>query len=328
MTNQEDLMVRKAFVIVLLLGLYIVVGDNAQATHVSLSSSTGHAGPVTTTSAAMLQQRQVAFDLQTEFTHFNIFSDAELIRFAEQEREIHNVESVLRYIASISYGITNDVMIHARVPYVHRNNIEESEPPDEVHGHGDAKGFGDLSLYLHHRFYKSSGNDLEATILAGLKVPTGRTTDKDDHGEKFEAEFQPGSGSWDPSLGIAVTRRLGNFALDANLLYTLVTEGTQDTDLGDTFAYNLALSYRALKAPVILDLIAEANGIWLAKEKIDGHKDENSGGNVILISPGARLVFLRHLSTYFSFGIPVLQDLNGEQNKLDYRVLFGISWML
>lgn len=312
--------------VVLTVLLFMLSAGSARATHIAVSPGTGHAGPVTTVSAAVLQKHQFSVEAQAEYLRFDTFTDDELIRFAEQDNEVHNMESVMRYIVGIGYGITDTTTIHARIPYIRRENIAESEPPDEAHRHGDAQGFGDLALYLHHRLYQSAAKDVEATLLLGLKLPTGRTSDRDDHGEVFEAEFQPGSGSWDPSLGIAVTKRLGVFTLDANALYTLVTEGTQDTDLGDTFSYNLALSYRALARPVALDLIVEGNGVWLQKEEVDGRKDENSGGNTILLSPGARLTFDRRLSAYVSLGIPVLQDLNGEQNELDYRLVFGVGW--
>lgn len=305
--------------------LLLLSAGSAWATHVAVSPGTGQAGPITTVSATVLPKHQFSIEAQAEYLRFNPFSDAELIRFAEQDREIHNVESVARHIVGVGYGITDAATIHVRIPYIRRENIAESEPPDEAHRHGDAQGFGDLAVYLHHRLYRTEAKDVEATLLLGLKLPTGRTTDKDDHGEVFEAEFQPGSGSWDPSLGLAVTKRLGVVTLDASALYTLVTEGTQDTDLGDTFSYNLALSYRALARPVALDLIIEGNGVWLQKEKVSGHKDENSGGHTLLLSPGARLTFARRFSTSVSLGIPVLQNLNGEQNRLDYRLVFGVG---
>ncbi|MEW6117097.1 MAG: hypothetical protein AB1553_09385 [Nitrospirota bacterium] len=38
-------------------------------------------------------------------------------------------------------------------------------------------------------------------------------------------------------------------------------------------------------------------------------------------------VSLQH-STYFSLGVPVLQNINRGQNELDHRVLFGVSWAM
>jgi hypothetical protein len=215
--------------------------------------------------------------------------------------------------------------MHLRIPYTFRNNIEESEPPDEIHRHGDSKGLGDTAIYLHHRFVKVDNFNFESSLLYGLKIPSGRTSAKDISNSRFDAEFQPGSGSWDPSLGIAATKRLGFLSVDANLLYTIVTEGTQDTDLGDKFNYNVSFSYRAVRNPIVLDFIIESNGIWIQKEEVDGKEDENSGGNIIFLSPGIRFTCKDRLTAYLSSGFPVLQDLNGKQNDVRYRIVFGIS---
>lgn len=314
---------KRIFLIVI--ALFFAVRGNAWATHATVGSGYGHTGPITTVSAATLQRGQVVIELQTEFLKFDRFSGNRLLEFAQEDKEIHNVDYLQIYSLGISYGIADDITVHARIPYVYRNDIQESEPPDEVHDHGDAKGIGDAAIHVHQRFIKIDNPNFEASLLAGLKIPTGKTSDKDIEGRKFEAEFQPGSGSWDPSLGVAVTKRADALSLDANLLYTLVTEGTQDTDLGDFFNYNVALCYQTIQKPVLLDLIIEANGIWRQKEEVDGKKDENSGGNIVFISPGIRCTVKDRLAAYLSLGLPVLQDLNGKQNDVSYRFLFGMS---
>ncbi|MEW6001419.1 MAG: transporter [Nitrospirota bacterium] len=300
-------------------------GEDAWATHASLISGYGYSGPITTVAATTLQRHQGVFGLQIEFLKSDRFSERELKEFARRDEEVHNIDYLNKFSAGISYGITDSTSIHASIPYVYRNNIQESEPPDEIHDHGDSKGLGDMAIYFHHRFIKTDSLNLESSLLFGLKIPTGKTSERDREGKRFEAEFQPGTGSWDPSFGIAATKRAGSLSLDANLLYTLVTEGTQDTDLGDMFNYNLSVSHRSMKKPIVTDLIIEANGIWIQKEKVHGVKDENSGGNIIFLSPGIRLTFRDSLVTYFSFGFPFLQDLEGEQNDADYRIVFGID---
>jgi hypothetical protein len=45
-------------------------------------------------------------------------------------------------------------------------------------------------------------------------------------------------------FGFAVTKRFGSWSLDSNVLYILSSTGTQDTNLGDRFLYNAAISYR------------------------------------------------------------------------------------
>ncbi len=109
---------------------------------------------------------------------------------------------------------------------------------------GDSSGFGDITLFGEYRLAKETASTPAWALLAGLKLPTGETGNHDDQGELFETEHQPGSGSIDPLLGVAVTKNFGRASLSGNVLYTKCTEGTQATTMGDIFAYNLAWGYR------------------------------------------------------------------------------------
>ena len=114
---------------------------------------------------------------------------------------------------------------------------------NETVDRGDTEGVGDLTLFGQYRFY-GQDTGLQASLLTGIKTPTGETGERDNQGELFEAEFQPGSGSWDPMLGLALSQAQGRWSVDGNVLYTIATEGTQHTDLGDRFHYNGAVTYR------------------------------------------------------------------------------------
>jgi hypothetical protein len=58
------------------------------------------------------------------------------------------------------------------------------------------------------------------------------------------AEFQPGSGSWDGLFGLAVSQRLTSaVSFHANVLAIANGTGAQNTNLGNHFLYNAALSH-------------------------------------------------------------------------------------
>src|SRR6185312_3855984 len=117
-----------------------------------------------------------------------------------------------------------------------------------IDARGDTAGLGDASVLGQYRFLENKATGTEAALLLGAKLPTGKTNTYDVFGERFEAEFQPGSGSWDGLFGLAVTQRAGPWSFDANVLYQLVTKGALDTDLGDRFLYNAAVSYRIVSS--------------------------------------------------------------------------------
>ena len=66
-------------------------------------------------------------------------------------------------------------------------------------------------------------------------------------------------------FGLAYTKRFGQWSFDANVLYMLVTNGVQDTDLGDRFLYNAAISYRLTRGAsdiMPMKLGALPNPMW------------------------------------------------------------------
>lgn len=174
-------------------------------------------------------------------------------------------------------------------------------------------------------------------MLFGIKIPTGATGVRDKNGVSFETEHQPGSGSWDPLLGIAASKRLGAISFDANLLYTFAARGAQRTNLGDQLHYNQAASYRlgneshhhshetAEHRHLAWDLILEVNGEWQDKQYIAGAVDENSGGSLVYVSPGVRLCGDNGWAATLSVGIPVIEERNGVQHVTDVRTAFGLS---
>jgi hypothetical protein len=73
-----------------------------------------------------------------------------------------------------------------------------------------------------------------------------------------------------------------------------------------------------------LDAILELNGEWHDFTRVAGARDANSGGNVVYLSPGVRVAY-GNLSGFVSFGVPIVNDMNGLQSKPSYRVLTGLG---
>lgn len=317
---------KKITAVYIMLSLFALCGS-ALAHHPTGVSGPGHAGPIRTISATTIEKGKLPVALDAELIDLDPFTDRQLLKFAGEGKDVHSADSVFHSLLGIGYGVTEDLSLGLKIPYVRVDNIREAhaDEPDEIHRHGDSKGFGDMTLLVQYRFLRQPGGGPELALLLGLKLPTGETSDKDDEGERFETEFQPGSGSWDPMVGAAASKRFGSLALDANLLYVFSTRGAQKTDLGDSFQYNAAVSYRALRnGDLSWDLMLEANGEWKQKQKIGRKRDKNSGENVILLSPGTRFSW-KQWSAYVSVGLPFIQELNGTQNKTDAKTLFGIT---
>ncbi len=324
------------------------------ADHPTAGLGSGSTGPIITISAETMEQGHWGFVTRFEYANFNSFTDEELIGFAESGIEgVHSLDSLISPFFGIGYGITDDFTVSARIPYVKRTNIreaeheehhdgEEGEPEEEpvVHTHGDSSGIGDLILFGQYRFVNNPSSHVQATLLFGVKLPSGKDDELDVDGQLFEAEHQPGSGSTDPLFGLAVTRAFEKFSVDSSFLYTKTTRGTQDTDLGDQVHYNAAFSYRlkgegphhdtgeevAQHRHYFWDITVEFNGEYQQKHEIAEETEENSGGTIIYISPGIRFTATEIFSAFFSIGFPIVQDLHGTQHETSFRTLAGIGF--
>jgi hypothetical protein len=315
-----------------------IVG-RADADHPTIAFGSEAAGPIGTIPTTPLPTGTWSAGFRTELVNFDRFSDSELAGFAAAgEEDVHSTDRLLNVSLSMAYGVTDDLTLSARLPYVDRQNIREGEIEDgeaEAHDHGDANGVGDLSVLGQYRFFM--GQTVDASIIGGIKAPTGKT-DVRDGGEKLETEFQPGTGSWDWLLGASASAGSGRIGLHGNVLYNLTTEGSQNTEIGDAFFYNLGLVYSLSREQgeiheghdhthLSWDLMLELNGEYRKKNEIDGEKEDNSGGEVIFLSPGIRVSSSDSWSLFLSVGKSIFDDFNGRQTDVDYRLVGGIGFV-
>lgn len=340
------------------------IGASAASAHHPGIGGVGGAGGIFTIGAGTLDQGQFAFSAFVDYLRLKQLSDPTLL--ANIGKDVHGLQTVESRALAFAYGITNDLTVSVRLPWVRRTGIlegvqEDPADPAIVRDRGNTSGFGDVTVLGQYRFLNNQVSGTQAAVLFGVKAPTGATHLVDPFGELFEAEFQPGSGSWDGLFGAAFSQRLSPaLSFHANILAIASGTGTQDTNLGHRFLYNGAVAYRlfgepasaphshdlrnayahaghdhsrmATKAPiaaaphghVAVDALVEINGEWHDKQRTAGVIDQNSGGNTIFISPGLRLT-VENWSTYVMVGIPVANDYNGIQATPTWRVLAGVS---
>ena len=347
----------------------LLSATSAFAHHPGGTGNAGGAGPINTMPATTLEAGHVGVSFVYEYISLFGLNDADLIAAAAAHQHAHSIRTIEGASFGAAYGITNDLMLTLRMPYVRRTDIREghhSHGPggNTVDVRGDAAGLGDMTVLGQARFFNNAASGTEVALLLGVRLPTGRTDVRDRQGERFETEFQPGSGSVDPLLGMAFTQRFGAWSFDSNVLYAFAGEGAQQTNLGDRFQYNTAVSYRLVGsalapaltiAPVhlrtrpqggdgpghkhdhshegvpakptpqwLVDLVLELNGEWHDKQVVAGVVDPNSGGNTVYLSPGLRVGY-GNVSGFASVGVPIVNHMNGLQSKPDYRVVTGVA---
>ena len=332
---------------IIISAVLICVGflSTALADHPVAGLLSGTSGPIITSSGKTAKKGSGAIGINFQHVDFDNFSNERLSELTDQDEDVHGTSSLQRTSIDAVIGVTNNLTLGFSVPFVKRNNLKETAhhgDDEEFELLGGAEGLGDAQAFGQYQFYADSASKTFISALFGIKFPTGDTDEKSREGERLEVELQPGTGSTDPFIGLAVSKDLRLWTLDTNLLYTIATEGSQDTDLGDVFNYNAALS-----APLSslfnnshdhsshnhdhitdkLNLVLEMNGEWRDRIEIDNETEQNSGGNVVYLSPGVSLITHGWVASVLA-GWPIIDDLHGEQSDPEFRFVFKLTKLI
>ncbi|MBL4820969.1 MAG: transporter [Gammaproteobacteria bacterium] len=324
----------------------------ALADHTTIGLQSSVTGPSTTSSANLMEAGQSGITLQFQQVDFKSISEADFAHASEHDEGLHGTDSINSRGFTFTYGLTERLTLGFSIADIRRSGLveaahhhedeHEAELEEQFDGHhdeeeeeiierlGSAGGIGDARLYANYQLFSSGSRS--ASMLFGIKAPTGESDEKSRDGHRLETEFQPGSDSWDPLLGIAFSQQFNNWTLNSNLLYSFTTEGAQDTDLGDVFNYNFALSHALPQFGPLegsswkVNFSLELNGEWRDKVEIAGATETNSGGSITYLAPGFSF---NNDRIYINASVgKALENLNGIQSEPDTRFIVDFGWAL
>jgi len=242
------------------------------------------------------------------------------LRATDDPTSLNREVNVVAIPNVLVYGATPDLALFAIFPYFFRN-VESTDPSSGERIDKNDSGIGDLTLLARYTVYARDYPSGTARFapLAGIKLPTGNdelepiTTDS--------VDFQLGGVS-------TVTWDFGRHEIDADVIYRIKTEA-ENFEKGDDLVYDLAYEFRVypwtlpeVGVPNFIYLVAEANGVFSRKGKLNGITIDDSGGNIIFFSPGIQFATKRYILEA-SIQLPVIQDLNGNQVETDFVLTAG-----
>ncbi len=326
---------------ILLVGGLGLAPLHAQADHPGVAFGEGPGAAINTLSATIVPPGSAGLSLRLEYTDLEAFSDEALKRFAANDEHADSLDSLFVTYLNAAFGVTQRLSLSLSMPYVRRNDIRHGGAHGgaaHVHRSGDSVGPGDLSVFGKYQFWR--GAQWRAALALGVQAPTGLTSDRTQDGDRFEVKHQPGSGSWDPLIGLAATRMNGPFTFHLEAFYRLATEGSRETTLGNALEYGGAVVYRPGSAPAghkhksngsgnhvhgRWSWVVELNGLWEGRTEEAGEELESTGGHRLLFSPGVRYSLSPRWAIFTSFGVPIWQDRNEHAHETDYRATIGVS---
>src|SRR6476469_7748605 len=127
----------KRIIPAMMVAVFAVRSASAIADHGSLGFGIGTASPIITQTGITLPAGMWAGGLITQFTGFNSASDAQLLDLKnnamdDAHGDVHSVSSMVQPSVFAAYGVTDNLTLGVRLPYVQRFGVRS--PSDD----GDA----------------------------------------------------------------------------------------------------------------------------------------------------------------------------------------------
>jgi Putative MetA-pathway of phenol degradation len=222
----------------------------------------------------------------------------------------------------IRYGITDRISASATLPYVFLTTEN-----------GNDNGLGDLILLGTYNFYAK--NNFTMALQLGVELPTGVQKDA-----KFDnTTVVVGSGSVDPMIGFQFSNHWRKLNILGNGIYKRTTEGFEKTNYGSLSIQNLSLAYQlkgenSFCTPNNSESIEKLQfgwtvfggyyGEWLDQIKEEGVEDENSGHYLGFATLGTK-ISIQNWSFPLTVSLPIIKQVNGNQNDPAFRLRLGIN---
>lgn len=225
----------------------------------------------------------------------------------EYEKAGREKETSMHY--EVIYGVSEDFSLTVEVPH-----IIEKEESGEISG-----GLGEVALRGKYQLFRKDtlGAQDKVALIYGLKFPTG-DEDKDP---------SLGSGSWDHLFGLSLGHESTTLYGFATGRYFLKTESA-GKEKGNKVLIDIAFGFRPWLRPYkSWDLVFLLENSYLSsqKDEVKGVKQANSGGKEFLMGP-TFLWSIRNLMVKGGIQFSLWQDLNGDQEKTDFRSVVAVEY--
>ena len=237
----------------------------------------------------------------------NIIDKDEIQMFFFDDGFIGKNRIVTDMIPSLLFGITNNFSILFSFPFT----------PIMQDGRYKSNGFEDFFAQLEYAFYNKTTTTYvdQATIVGNITFPTGST------------KKTPQTGFGAPSLFLGATYyRLWIDWFIFTSPGAILTGSNHGTKFGDQFLYQFGLG-RNIPSPKgwIYAWMVELDGQYNKKNRINGLIDNNSGGNVLYVTPSI-WVSSKEVLLQFGISIPINQNFFGKQHTFDYAFNLNFAW--
>ncbi len=230
--------------------------------------------------------------------------------------------------ATLDYGFSPEWGASVTVPWIDRRH-------DHVHNHHGAAlpeswSFSELGDVRVTGRYQRAFDTADAQrlsfvgLIAGVKLPTGKTDVANGEGEVAERTLQPGSGTTDAVLGAYFRQAVG--AWNASWFAQVNAQLPLDSHAGFKPGRQVLLDVGARwEATDRLGLLLQLNAGWKGRDSGSEAEPEDSGSRTLFASPGFTFAVTPTVHAYGFVQLPIHQRVNGVQLVADRAFAGGVS---
>ncbi len=245
----------------------------------------------------------------------------------DQGHHVHDKTNEEFHHYTLGRHLNESWVVLLEIPYVVRHFLE-IDSHARLGREETSDGFGDLNLIGDYEFLKKEGRS--ASVVGGIKFPTGYTHEVSTAGVLFEPELQLGSGSVDYLVGGVYRQTFNRIHLFNNLAYAFKTRGTQDYTFGDILSTSFLVDYVLNSGNENSQFRLGLDGNFQYEEKHydKGAKIKDSGGATLLLGPALTIETAGKISLFTSVLLPAVQDLGGVHQELTMTWTAGgkVNW--
>lgn len=219
-----------------------------------------------------------------------------------------NQQHYAEALPNIVYGLTDNFSIMLNAPIA------------LSFGQYNRSSSGIEDMIIQGEYYFDSKNTTtstqQATVVANISLPTGSATKNP----------PTGSGSTGFFVGTTFNKTYIDWFMYASPGFNYHTQ-QNGYQAGNNYLYQAAIGRSFYSDPNkwIIAWQVEADGTYSDKNKADYSLDENSGGNVIFLTPSL-WASSQHLIAQVGIGYPIVQHWNGDQSNLSFLYIGSIGW--
>jgi hypothetical protein len=289
-------------------------------------------GGSSTISGETLPQGKFELSIREDFAQFEHFSTFAAENRARKGGDFDALDRGFITSAELAYGVCDNFQVSASIGYFIGHDFigaDLAEDGSVESSTTNPDGLTDMALLGKYRLLQGRPGNL--SLIAGVVIPTGRSDVALRSGEQLSPTDAPGTGRWGLPVGLGYSRFLtSHLTIDAGAMYTYRFQ-RHDFKVGDRLDLGLAFAYRlteSIKTFPQYSVFTELNDVYLFNDRVRGENDPNTGSNTLYITPGVRMRFSPSMSLTVAPSFPIVQDLNGDQGKVDYKlaITFSVSF--